>query len=56
MIAYFGYFLGSYAPINVKKHSMYTYTLTFDDTTARLAFGWNLFPVFDCFKIQLDAK
>ncbi len=51
LAAYFGDFLGSYAPINTKKLSKITSNLTFDDSKARSAFGWNPKSVLLGFKI-----
>ncbi|MEN9698015.1 MAG: hypothetical protein RLZ56_1436, partial [Bacteroidota bacterium] len=41
---------------NSDKFVKITSTLTFDDTKARKAFGWNPSPVLDSFKVQQDVK
>ncbi len=51
-----GDLFGNEFPINSDKFLKITSTLTFDDTKARTAFGWNPSPVLDSFKIQQDAK
>jgi nucleoside-diphosphate-sugar epimerase len=53
--AKFGDFLGNKAPFNSNKLSKITSTLTFDDTKARIAFGWNPNPVLESFKLHKDA-
>jgi len=52
MAAKFGDLLGSKAPINTNKLKKITSNLTFDDTKAREAFGWNPTPVLEGFKIN----
>lgn len=54
VLAKIGDILGSTFPINSIKLSKITSTLTFDDTKARIAFGWNPTPVLDYFKLQKD--
>jgi nucleoside-diphosphate-sugar epimerase len=51
-----GDLLGNKFPINSDKFLKITSSLTFDDTKARIAFGWNPSPVLDFFKIQYNAK
>ena len=55
IIAKFGDYLGNKFPINSNKFLKITSNLTFDDTKARIAFGWNPSPVLDFYKIQQDA-
>lgn len=43
---------GKYAPFNTNKLNKITSTLTFDDSKARAAFGWNPTPVLEGFKIN----
>jgi nucleoside-diphosphate-sugar epimerase len=52
IIAKFGDLLGSKAPINTNKLKKITSDLTFDDTKAREAFGWNPTRVLEGFKIH----
>jgi nucleoside-diphosphate-sugar epimerase len=52
IIARFGDLLGSKAPLNTIKLNKITADLTFDDTKARDAFGWNPTPVLEGFKIN----
>ncbi len=56
LLAKFGDLFGNKFPINSDKLVKITSTLTFDDTKARIAFGWNPSPVLDSFKVQQDAK
>ena len=42
---------GNWVPINSKKLTKITSTLTFDDSKARNAFGWNPIPVLKGFKL-----
>jgi nucleoside-diphosphate-sugar epimerase len=56
LLAKFGDHLGNKFPINSDKFLKITSTLTFDDTKARIAFGWNPSSVLDSFKFQNDAK
>lgn len=51
-LARLGDFLGPKFPINRHKLSKVTSTLTFDDSKARIAFGWNPTTVLDGFKIS----
>ena len=53
IIAKFGDLLGSKAPLNTNKLKKITSDLTFDDSKAREAFGWNPTPVLEGFKINL---
>ncbi len=52
ILAKFGDLFGNKLPISSEKLLKITSTLTFDDTKARVAFGWNPSPVLDTFKIQ----
>lgn len=52
LAAKFGDFLGSKAPINSDKLQKITSNLTFDDSKARAAFGWNPTPVLEGLKIN----
>jgi nucleoside-diphosphate-sugar epimerase len=52
IIAKFGDLLGSKAPLNTNKLKKITSDLTFDDSKAREAFGWNPTPVLEGFKIN----
>ncbi len=52
IIAKFGDLLGNKAPLNTNKLKKITSDLTFDDSMAREAFGWNPTPVLDGFKIN----
>jgi nucleoside-diphosphate-sugar epimerase len=51
IIAMFGDLIGNKAPLNNKKLMNITSNLTFDDTKARDAFGWDPTPVLQGFKI-----
>jgi nucleoside-diphosphate-sugar epimerase len=53
IIAKFGDLLGSKALLNTSKLKKITSDLTFDDSKAREAFGWNPTPVLEGFKINL---
>ena len=52
IIAKLGDLFGSNAPLNTNKLKKLTSDLTFDDTKARAAFGWNPTPVLEGFKIN----
>jgi len=52
IIAKFGDLLGNKAPLNTNKLKKITSDLTFDDSKARDAFGWNPTPVLEGFKIK----
>ena len=52
ILATMGDILGSKFPINSNKLDKITSTLTFDDSKAREAFGWNPTPVLKGFKIN----
>jgi nucleoside-diphosphate-sugar epimerase len=52
VLAFFGDRLGNNFPINSNKFAKITSTLTFDDSKARKAFGWNPTPVLKGFKIN----
>ena len=56
IIANFGDLLGSKAPLNTNKLNKITSDLTFDDSKAREAFGWNPTPVLEGFKIHNNAQ
>jgi nucleoside-diphosphate-sugar epimerase len=56
IIAKLGDLLGSKAPINTNKLNKITSDFTFDDSKARVAFGWNPTPVLEGFKIDPHAK
>ncbi|MES2647126.1 MAG: NAD-dependent epimerase/dehydratase family protein [Bacteroidota bacterium] len=47
LIAFVGNIYGQSAPLNTSKLTKLMCTLTFDDTKARKAFGWNSRPVYD---------
>ena len=51
ILAKFGDKLGNISPINTKNLNKITSDLTFDDSKARKAFGWNPTPVLDGFRI-----
>jgi nucleoside-diphosphate-sugar epimerase len=53
IMAKFGDLLGGKAPLNRNKLKKITSDLTFDDSKAREAFGWNPAPVLEGFKINL---
>ena len=53
IFAIFGDLFGNKAPINSYKLNKITSDLTFDDTKAREAFGWNPTSVLEGFKINL---
>ncbi len=55
VLAKIGDVVGNAFPINSNKLSKITSTLTFDDSKARIAFGWNPTPVLDSFKLHEDA-
>ena len=55
VFARIGDMLGNAFPINSNKLSKITSTLTFDDSKARIAFGWNPTPVLEGFKIYENA-
>lgn len=50
--AVIGNLAGKFAPLNTDKLNKITATLTFDDSKARAAFGWNPTPVLKGFKIS----
>lgn len=56
VLAKIGDILGNAFPINSNKLSKITSTLTFDDSKARMAFGWNPTSVLDGFKLHEDAR
>jgi nucleoside-diphosphate-sugar epimerase len=56
IIANFGDLLGSKAPLNTNKLKKLTSDLTFDDSKAREAFGWNPTPVIEGFKLNNNAQ
>jgi nucleoside-diphosphate-sugar epimerase len=51
-LAFAGNYLGTKAVLNSKRLRQITATLTFDDSKARLAFGWSPLPVLDHFTIN----
>lgn len=55
VLAKIGDIVGNTFPINSNKLSKITSTLTFDDSKARIAFGWNPTPILDSFKLHEDA-
>lgn len=55
VFAKIGDLFGNSFPINTNKLSKITSTLTFDDSKARIAFGWNPTPVLEGFKLHEDA-
>jgi nucleoside-diphosphate-sugar epimerase len=55
LLAYAGDLIGDSFPINSNKFLKITSTLTFDDSNARMAFGWKATPVLEGFKIQDDV-
>lgn len=52
LLAVGGDLIGKKAPINSVKLKKITSDLTFDDSKARVAFGWSPKPVLNCFKIS----
>jgi nucleoside-diphosphate-sugar epimerase len=56
VLAKFGDFFGNNFPLNSNKLAKITSTLTFNDTKARIAFGWNPSPVLESFKLNKDAR
>jgi nucleoside-diphosphate-sugar epimerase len=56
IIANLGDLLGSKAPFNTKKLKKITSDLTFDDSKAREAFGWNPTHVLDGLKILKNTE
>ncbi len=52
ILAKIGDFIGDKFPLNSNKLSKMRATLTFDDSKARKAFGWNPIPVIEGFKIE----
>jgi nucleoside-diphosphate-sugar epimerase len=55
VLAKIGDKLGNSFPINSNKLKKITSTLTFDDSKARIAFGWNPIPVLESLNLQKDA-
>lgn len=53
IIAIFGDLFSNKAPLNTNKLKKITSDLTFDDSKAREAFGWNPTPVLEGFKINI---
>ncbi len=51
-LAVFGDIIGENFPLNSKKLKKITSNLTFDDSKARKAFGWNPTPVLEGFKLK----
>jgi nucleoside-diphosphate-sugar epimerase len=56
VLAKFGDLVGNNFPINSNKLSKITSTLTFDDSKAKMAFGWNPTTVLNSFKLYDDVK
>jgi nucleoside-diphosphate-sugar epimerase len=56
ILAKFGDIIGGGFPLNSNKLSKITSTLTFDDSKARLAFGWDPTSVLEGFKLQEDTE
>lgn len=56
VLAKIGDLLGNHFPINSCKLSKITSTLTFDDSKARLAFGWNPTPILEGFKLNENVE
>jgi nucleoside-diphosphate-sugar epimerase len=56
IIAKFGDLLGNKAPLNTNKLKKITSDLTFDDSKAREAFGWNPTPVLEGFKLNNNVQ
>jgi nucleoside-diphosphate-sugar epimerase len=54
ILAKFGDIIGDTFPINSNKLSKITSTLTFDDSKARMSFGWEPTPVLDALKLHED--
>lgn len=54
ILAKVGDLFGDVFPINSNKLLKITSTLTFDDSKARIAFGWNPTPVLESFKLHED--
>ncbi len=52
ILAFMGDVVGQNFPINSKKLNKITSTLIFDDSKARIAFGWDPTPVLKSFKID----
>lgn len=52
IIANLGDLLGKRAPLNTNKLNKITSDLTFDDSRARVAFGWDPTPILDGFNIN----
>jgi hypothetical protein len=52
LVAKFGDLTGGKAPIDSDRLQKITSNLTFDDSKARAAFGWNPTPVLEGFKIH----
>lgn len=55
-LAKFGDIIGDRFPLNSNKLAKITAPLTFDDSKARAAFGWNPTPVLKGFKLSSDAE
>jgi hypothetical protein len=54
IFAFFGDIIGSKFPINSDKLNKLNATLTFDDSKARQAFGWNPESVLKVFTIEVN--
>ena len=51
ILSFLGDLIGSKFPINSKKYNKITSSLTFDDSAARISFGWNPKPILSNFRI-----
>lgn len=56
LIAFFGDLIGEIVPFNSRKLRKMNTSLTFDDSKARLFFGWNPTPVLENLKIKCNNK
>ena len=56
ILAFIGDIIGNKFPINSTKLSKITSTLTFDDSKARMAFGWESTPILKSFKISKNDQ
>ena len=56
LIAFFGDSIGEIAPLNSRKLRKMNTSLTFDDSKARVFFGWNPTPVLENLIIKCNNK
>ena len=56
LIAFFGDLIGEIVPFNSRKLRKMNTSLTFDDSKARVYFGWNPTPVLENLKIKCNNK